>query len=154
MHDDFSNMPGALFLECSYTLHEDAVETHWAPRALCVHAVDAQWQLFARQEHVLCYGKWEIIRYILRYFHAIPRHSEKFQITVPTPWDCGRVWQGLKQQWHWTSMMSLISRKCFRYLVQIIDLAGDSAMMDISSGASQKYSHSRKVNGTSRLGNG
>ena len=38
------------FLICSYTLREDAVETHWAR---CAHAVDAQWQLFARHEHAV-----------------------------------------------------------------------------------------------------
>ena len=38
------------FLICSYTLREDAVETHWAR---CVHAVDVQWQLFARHEHAV-----------------------------------------------------------------------------------------------------
>ena len=40
MHDDFCNMPGALLI-CSYTLRKGAVDTH------CVHAVAAQWQLFA-----------------------------------------------------------------------------------------------------------
>ena len=53
MHDDFCNMPGVLFVIYSYTLREDAVETHWARRARCVHAVDAQWQLFARHEHAM-----------------------------------------------------------------------------------------------------
>ena len=38
MHDDFCNMPGALFLICSYTLPEDAIETHWARRACALCA--------------------------------------------------------------------------------------------------------------------
>ena len=38
------------FLICSYTLREDAVETHCARR---VRAVDTQWQLFARHEHAV-----------------------------------------------------------------------------------------------------
>ena len=49
MHDNFCNMPEVLFLICSYTLREEAVEMHWTRRARCVHAADAQWQLFAHQ---------------------------------------------------------------------------------------------------------
>ena len=68
MHDEFCNMPGALFLICSYTLREDAVETHWARR---VHAVDAQGQLFARHERTMS-APW-------------PRS----QSPVKTPWERG-----------------------------------------------------------------
>ena len=57
MHDHhFSNMPGALFhvfLRCLYALGGDAVEKHWMCRACCLHAVDAQWQLFAHHEHAM-----------------------------------------------------------------------------------------------------
>ena len=52
MHDEFCNMPRELFLICSYTLREDAVETHSARRARCVHAVDAQW-FFERHQHAM-----------------------------------------------------------------------------------------------------
>ena len=44
---------GTCFLICSYTLREDTVETRWARRVRCVHAVDAQWQLFAHDEHAM-----------------------------------------------------------------------------------------------------
>ena len=43
------------------------------------------------------YGKCKIIHYFFYYFRAIPRRSVKFQIAVPTLWDCSRVWQGLYQ---------------------------------------------------------
>ena len=59
------------FLICSYTLREDAVETHWARRARCVHAVDAQWQLFARHEH------------------AVSAPWIRSQSPVRSPWECG-----------------------------------------------------------------
>ena len=60
-----------LFLICSYTLREDAVETHSACRARCVHAVDAQWQLFERHQHAMS-DPW-------------PRN----QTPVKTPWERG-----------------------------------------------------------------
>ena len=59
------------FLICSYTLREDAVETHWARRARCVHAVDAQWQFFARHEH------------------AVSAPWQRSQSLVRTPWERG-----------------------------------------------------------------
>ena len=62
---------GTCFLICSYTLREDAVETHWARRARCVHAVDAQWKLFARHEH------------------AVSAPWLRSQSSVRTPWERG-----------------------------------------------------------------
>ena len=59
------------FLIRSYTLREDAVETHWAHRARNVHAVDAQWQLFARHEH------------------AVSAPWLRSQSPVRTPWERG-----------------------------------------------------------------
>ena len=38
-----------------------------------------------------CYGNCESISFIFWYFGAIPWSPEKFQITVPTPWDRGSV---------------------------------------------------------------
>ena len=59
------------FLIYSYTLREDAVETHWARPARFVHAVDALWQLFARHEH------------------AVSAPWLRSQSPVRTPWERG-----------------------------------------------------------------
>ena len=58
------------------------------------HAVGAPRKRHCRRGHAVTsprYGKCKIIRYIFKYFRAIPRRSEKFQIAVPTPWDRSRV---------------------------------------------------------------
>ena len=79
MHDEFCNIPGALFLICSYTLREDAVETHWVR---CVHAVDAQWQLFARREHAMS-APWPRSQSPVRTPWALLGNAT---VAVGTPW--------------------------------------------------------------------
>ena len=42
--------------------------------------------------------KWKIFCNYFKYFLAIPRRAGKNQIAVATPWDRGRVWQGLDRR--------------------------------------------------------
>ena len=63
------------------------------------HAVGAPHKRHGRRGRVVTSprdGNCEIIRNIFQHFRAIPRRSEKLQIAAPTPWDRGRVWQGLR----------------------------------------------------------